>query len=79
MVRRGSKDCRHLGDCSRATHSETMLRCCLAGLGMKNALPGKWDDCTLNADQTPINLGISNGVVALCSPIPHVAIQILGK
>jgi hypothetical protein len=46
---------------------------------MKNALPGKWDDCTLNADQTPINLGISNGVVALCSPIPHVAIQILGK
>ena len=31
-----------------------------AGLRTKNALPGKWDDCTLKAGQTPIGLGITN-------------------
>lgn len=40
-------------------HSETMLIVYVAGFGPK-ALPGKWDDCTLNAGQTPIGLGITN-------------------
>jgi len=30
------------------------------GFGTKNALPGKWDDCTLKPRQTPIGLGITN-------------------
>ena len=25
-----------------------------------NALPGKWDDCTLKPGQTPVGLGITN-------------------
>ena len=41
-------------------HSETMLSGGFTGLGTKNALPGKWDDCTLKAGQTPIGLGITN-------------------
>jgi hypothetical protein len=34
----------------------TQIRLC-----PKNALPGKWDDCTLKAGQTPVGLGITNG------------------
>ena len=38
--------------------SEATLREYLAGLG--NPLPGKWDECTLNAGQTPIGVGVIN-------------------
>jgi len=41
-----------MGDDNSLTHH-------LAGLGTKNALLGKWDDCTLKACQTPIVLGIT--------------------
>jgi len=30
-----------------------------AGLGMKNALPGMWEDCTLKAGSIPIGFGIT--------------------
>jgi hypothetical protein len=38
-----------------------VLREYIAGLGLINALPGKWDGCTSKARQTPVGLGISNG------------------
>jgi hypothetical protein len=37
-----------------------MLSGDFAGFGMINALPGKWDDCTLKGGQAPIGLGITN-------------------
>ena len=40
-------------------HSQTMRRADFPRLGTKNALPGKWDGCSLNACQTPMGLGTS--------------------
>jgi len=40
-------------------HSKIMWSAYFAGFGTKNALPGKWDDCTLTTGQTPIGLGIT--------------------
>jgi hypothetical protein len=42
------------GNVPERWHMETMLSGYFAGLGMKNAVPGKWDDCALKADQALI-------------------------
>ncbi|HMD83696.1 MAG TPA: hypothetical protein VKO18_03215 [Terriglobia bacterium] len=46
------------GKVGTTAYSGTTLRGYFGGLG--NPLPGKLDDCTLKAGQTPIGLGVSN-------------------